>query len=157
MSMNQIRTIEKVVELALQRRDNALAQLAQLQREMQQAQDQMDQLSNYAREAQERWHARSLQGVDANLLHHHRQFMFKIEHAMDFQRSVLSSRQEQIDKSQAQLHEAERDLAGLRKYHERKQHEIDQRQQRQDQKSMDEMAQNVYLMQLRRQNEGVRP
>lgn len=154
--MNQIRTIEKVVDLALQRRDQALAQLAQLQREMAQAQHQMEQLDNYAREAQERWHARSLQGVDANLLHHHRQFMFKIEHAMDFQRSVISSRQQQLDRAQAQVHEAERDLAGLRKYHERKQGEIHLRQQRQDQKAMDEMAQTVYLQQLRRNNQGAR-
>lgn len=155
--MNQIRTIEKVVDLALQRRDQALAQLAQLQREMAQAQQQMEQLDSYAREAQQRWHARSLQGVDANLLHHHRQFMFKIEHAMEFQRSVLSSRQEQIDRAQTQVHEAERDLAGLRKYHERKQHEISQRAQRQEQKTMDEMAQTVYLQQLRNGNTGARP
>lgn len=155
--MNQIQTIEKVVDIALQRRDQALAQLAQLQRELVQARMQMEQLDNYAREAQERWHARSVQGVDANLLHHHRQFMFKIEHAMEFQRSVLSSRQEQIDRAQSQVHEAERDLAGLRKYHERKQTEINQRAMRQEQKTMDEMAQTVYLHQLRRNGQGARP
>lgn len=154
---NQIRTIEKVVEIAEQRRDQALAHLAQLQREMQQAQNQMEQLASYSDEAAQRWHARSLQGVDANLLHHHRQFMYKIEHAIEFQRSVLHGHQAQIDHAQAKVQEAERDLAGLRKYQHRKQHEIDQRAQRRDQKAMDEMAQNVYLRQIRVDSHGARP
>lgn len=152
-----IRTIEKVVEIAEQRRDEALAQLAQLRRELRHAQDQMDQLASYADEATLRWHARSVQGVDANLLYHHRQFMHKIGHAIEFQRSVLDSHHTRIEQAQAKVHDAERDLAGLRMYQQRKQQEIDLRAQRQDQKAMDEMAQNVYLQQLRLNSHGARP
>jgi len=47
-----IQTLNKVVELAHKRRDEALAKLAQLRREMAQAQDQMQQLQTYADEAQ---------------------------------------------------------------------------------------------------------
>ena len=54
-----IQTLNKVVELANKRRDEALAQLAQLQREMAQAQDQMQQLRTYSDEAQARWLQRS--------------------------------------------------------------------------------------------------
>lgn len=154
---SQLHTIGKVIDIAEQRRDQALAQLAQLQREMQQAQHQMEQLTSYSHEAAQRWHARSLQGVDANLLHHHRQFMHKIEHAIEFQRSVLLGHQAQIDRAQEKLQEAERNLAGLRKYQHRKQHEIDQRTQRRDQKAMDEMALNVYLRQIRANSHGARP
>lgn len=154
---SQLHTIGKVIDIAEQRRDQALAQLAQLQREMQQAQHQMEQLTSYSHEAAQRWHARSLQGVDANLLHHHRQFMHKIEHAIEFQRSVLLGHQAQIDRAQEKLQEAERNLAGLRKYQHRKQHEIDQLTQRRDQKAMDEMALNVYLRQIRANSHGARP
>ena len=45
----------------------------------------------------------------------------------------------------------------VRKYQHRKQHEIDQRAQRRDQKAMDEMAQNVYLRQIRVNSHGARP
>lgn len=142
-----IQTLNKVVELANKRRDEALAHMAQLQREMAQAQDQMQQLQTYADEAQARWSQRSSTGVDANVLHHHRQFMHKIDHAMDFQRGVLGQRQAQIDQAQQQVHAAERDLAGLRKYTDRKVQAMLHSAQRQEQKQTDEMALTIHLRQ----------
>lgn len=145
--MTAIQTLNKVVELAEKRRDQALSTLAQLQRETQVAQEQMNQLQAYAQEAQQRWAARSSAGVDAALLHHHRQFMDKIDHAMDFQRGVLSSREAQIERGQQQLHAAERDVAGLRKYTDRKVQDLLQHAQRQEQKATDEMALSIHLRQ----------
>lgn len=139
-----LETLGRVVELALKRRDEALAALAGLQREFAQAQDQMDQLQAYAQEAQQRWAARSAVGVDAALLMHHRQFMARIDHAIDFQRRVLDDRQALVGRGQAAVHEAERDLAGLRKFADRKQEAIDLRTLRRDQKSNDEMALNIH-------------
>ena len=139
-----IETLGKVVELALKRRDESLAALAGLQRELAQAQDQMDQLQAYAQEAQQRWAARSAVGVDAALLMHHRQFMAKIDHAIDFQRRVLDDRQALVGRGQAAVHEAERDLAGLRRFAERKQEAIDLRSLRREQKTSDEMALNIH-------------
>ena len=118
--MTAIQTLNKVVELAEKRRDEALGVLGQMQRELQVAQDQMDQLQAYAQEAQQRWAARSAVGVDAALLMHHRQFMAKIDHALEFQRGVIANREALIERSQGQLMVAERDVAGLRKYTERK-------------------------------------
>jgi flagellar FliJ protein len=156
-----IQTLNKVVELAHKRRDEALARLAQLQREMAQAEDQMQQLQTYADEAQARWSQRSSTGVDANVLHHHRQFMQKIDHAMDFQRGVLGQRQTQLDQGQQQVHVAERDLAGLRKYTDGKVQALLQRAQREEQKQTDEMALAIHLRQRLAQNvittKGARP
>ena len=143
--MTTIQTLNKVVEIAERRRDVALAALAQLQREMQVAQDQMDQLENYALEAQTRWQARTAAGVDAALLHHHRQFMAKIEHAIEFQRGVLRSREDMIEQHQDQVRVAERDLAGLRKFTERKLQAQAQVQQRREQKQTDELALSIHL------------
>jgi flagellar FliJ protein len=145
MTTNQ--TLNKVLELAEKRRDDALGNLGRLQRELQIAQDQMDQRSAYAQESQARWPARSSGGVDTALLMHHRQFMQKIDHAMEFQRGVLGERQAMIERSQEQVFAAERDLAGLRKFTERKQQAITHRAERQDQKHTDEMALAIHLRQ----------
>ena len=145
--MNTLKTLDKVVELAEQRRDAALAAMAQLEREMKVAQDQMDQLESYAREAQQRWAARSGGTIDPAVLGHQRQFIQKIDHAIGFQRSVLASRQDQIDRQLAVVQAAERDLAGLRRYTDRKRQHLAVQAQRQEQKQTDEMAMSIYLRQ----------
>jgi len=145
--MTTIQTLNKVVEIAERRRDVALAALAQLQREMQIAQDQMDQLEAYALEAQQRWSARSSAGIDAALLHHHRHFLQKIEHAIDFQRGVLRSREDMIAQHQDQVRVAERDVAGLRKFTEKKIQAQAQVMERREQKHTDEMALTIHLRQ----------
>ena len=158
--MSNIQTLNKVVEIAEKRRDEARAALAQQQRELQIASAQMEQLQTYAQEAQTRWSTRSsTTGVDANLLHHHRQFMLKIDHALDFQRGVLSNREALIERCQNQVMVAERDVAGLRKYTERKLQVIQQKAQRQDQKATDEMALSIHLRQslAHAQTQGMRP
>jgi flagellar FliJ protein len=156
--MTTIQTLNKVVEIAEKRRDEALGALGQMQRELQIAQDQMDQLQAYSQEAEQRWAVRSATGVDGTLLMHHRQFMAKIDHALDFQRGVLRERLELIEQAQGQVHVCERDVAGLRKFTERKQIAVQHRVQRQDQKNTDEMALAIHLRQslARAQQEGVR-
>jgi flagellar FliJ protein len=155
--MSNLQTLHKVVDLAARRRDDALTTLGQAQRELQAAQDQMNQLRSYADEALLRWAQRSTTGgVDANLLHHHRQFMEKITHAIEFQQAVQRSREEVVERAQAQVYAAERDVAGLRKYAERKQQVIEHRALRQEQKATDEMALTVHLRQSRNATQGIR-
>jgi flagellar FliJ protein len=155
--MSNIQTLNKVVELAEKRRDEALRALGQAQRERQMALEQMSQLSTYADEAQQRWNARTTgSGVDAALLYHHRQFMQKIEHAIEFQRSVQSQREDAAQRAQALVYAAERDVAGLRKYAERKQQALDHRALRQEQKSTDEMALSIHLRQSLAHAQGLR-
>lgn len=145
--MTQLQTLHKVVELAEKRRDEALGVLAQMQRERQVAQDQMDQLQAYSVEAEARWVARTAVGVDTALLMHHREFMHKIHHALEFQRGVLADRQRLIDTAQEQVHMTERDLMGLRKFTDRKQQAMAHKAQRQEQKQTDEMALSIHLRQ----------
>ncbi|WP_286850586.1 flagellar export protein FliJ, partial [Hydrogenophaga sp. 70-12] len=95
MTAQGLETLDKVIELAERKRDEALAALSAARREHQAAQEQMDQLTAYAAEAQQRWQARCASGVDAAWLMHHRQFMAKVEHAMDFQTGVLGQKQRQ--------------------------------------------------------------
>ncbi|MBN9373443.1 flagellar export protein FliJ [Hydrogenophaga sp. YM1] len=144
MTAQGLETLDKVIELAERKRDEALAALSAARREHQAAQEQMDQLTAYAAEAQQRWQARCASGVDAAWLMHHRQFMAKVEHAMDFQTGVLGQKQRQIDQVQQQVHEAERELATLRQYVARQQEAIQQRLMRREQKQTDEMALNAH-------------
>ena len=146
--MTTIQTLNKVVEMAEKRRDEAVAALAQQERELQIALDQMQQLQAYAAEAQKRFMVRSSGGgVDAQQLFHQSQFMHKIDHAVEFQRSVIANREGLIERSRNQLMVAERDVAGLRKFTERKIQAVQQKQQRQDQKATDEMALTIHLRQ----------
>ena len=155
--MSNLQTLHKVVDLATRRRDDALTALGQAQRELQAAQAQMNQLRNYADEALQRWAQRSTTGgVDANLLHHHRLFMEKITHAIEFQQAVQRSREEVVERAQAQVYAAERDVAGLRKYAERKQQAIEHRAMRQEQKATDEMALTIHLRQALSAAHGAR-
>ena len=156
--MNNIKTLQKVVDIAEKRRDEALTALAQVQREWLMAKEQMDQIKAYAKEAEDRWVLRSGAGVDAALLHHHRHFMHKVEHAIEFQRGVLSQREALVERSRGQVYAAERDVAGLKKYTERKQQAIDLKAMRQEQKTTDEMALTIHMRQsLARAQQGLRP
>jgi flagellar protein FliJ len=155
--VSTLQTLHKVVDLAARRRDDALISLGKAQRELQLAQDQMNQLRSYADEALQRWATRSTSGgVDANLLHHHRQFMEKIAQAIDFQRTVQNDREAVVERAQALVYAAERDVAGLRKYAERKQQAIEHRALRQEQKHTDEMALTIHQRLSRAQAQGLR-
>lgn len=145
--MSNIKTLEKVVTIAEKRRDETLMAFAKIQREWLAAKEQMDQLNAYAKEAEDRWVLRSGKGVDAAMLHHHRYFMQKVEHAIEFQRGVISQREALVESGRNQVFAAERDVAGLKKYTERKQQALDLKTMRQEQKTTDEMAMNIYMRQ----------
>ena len=104
----------------------------------------MEQLTAYEAEAQARWQARCATGVDPAWLMHHRQFMAKIHHAIDFQTQVLAQKQQQSETAQRAVHEAERELATLRQYAARQHEALQQRLMRREQKQTDEMAQNAH-------------
>jgi flagellar FliJ protein len=140
--------LDKVIELAEGRRDDALAELARAQTEQREAQDQLDQLAAYADEAQRRWAERGAAGVAVAMLMHHRQFMAKLDHAMAFQQDVLRDRAQRVEHTQAAVHEAERELASLRKYVARQVDAWQQTLQRREQKHTDEMAQNIHRRRL---------
>lgn len=140
--------LDPVIELAERRRDDALAECARQQQAQRQAQEQMDQLSTYADEANRRFAERGAVGVSVTLLMSHRQFMAKLEHAMEFQQGVLADHAQRVGAAQAAVVDAERELASLRKYAARQLEAWHQRLQRREQKHTDEMAQNIHRRRL---------
>ena len=145
MNTSSLASVQRVIEMAERRRDEALAEQARLQLEQQQALAQMDQIQDYAREAEQRWALRSAQGVSTALLMHHRQFMQKIHHAIEFQRGVLSDKQIRLERARSTVLQAEREVASLRRYTESQQAALALRAMRLEQKHTDEMAQIAHL------------
>ncbi|HEX5806777.1 MAG TPA: flagellar export protein FliJ [Macromonas sp.] len=142
--MKKPTSLHTVVEVCSQKRDEALQALGHAQRELQQAQQQMLQLQGYAQESQQRWSQRAAVGVSPSLLFTHRQFMAKLEHAVTFQNGVLQRLQLNIDHCKHQVMQAERELAGLNKYVERRDQQWQHQLHRQEQRRNDEMAANLH-------------
>ncbi|GAB3186957.1 flagellar export protein FliJ [Hydrogenophaga aquatica] len=133
-----------VLDVCTQRRDEALRALGEAQREWQQAQQQMLQLQGYTAESLQRWSQRAAQGVSASLLQTQQQFLAKLDHAVAFQNGVLQRLQLHIEHCQQQVVQAERDLASMQKFAERREKAWQHVLQRQEQKSNDEMAANLH-------------
>lgn len=142
--MKKPESLDRVIEVAMLRRDDARVALAKAIQEHQQAEKQGQQLQDYVVEAQTRWGQRASVGVSPELLHHHRQFMARIDQAVDFQRGVVERLQLQVEHQQQELMLAERSLAGLDRFNERRQQHWLHHLARQEQKSNDEMAAHLH-------------
>ena len=139
--------LETVLEVAGMRRDDCLRALGQARHALEQGHQQLAQLQSYASESQTRWNQRASQGVTAQLLHHHRQFMARIEEAARFQEDVIQRLESEVQRCEKLTLEAERELAALNKFAERKRQAQLQAAERQDQKLNDEMAANAHRRQ----------
>jgi flagellar FliJ protein len=143
--MKKPASLDTILEVATQRRDQALQALAQAQREWQQAQQQMLQLQGYTAESIQRWSQRSAQqGVTSTMLQTQQTFLAKLDHAVAFQNGVLERLQLHVDHCKQLVVQAERELASLQKYAERREHHWQRQQDRQEQRNNDEMAANVH-------------
>jgi flagellar biosynthesis chaperone FliJ len=68
----------------------------------------------------------------------------KLDHAVAFQNGVLERLQLHVDHCKQLVVQAERELASLQKYAERREHHWQRQQDRQEQRNNDEMAANVH-------------
>ncbi|WP_342132288.1 flagellar export protein FliJ [Hydrogenophaga sp. OTU3427] len=150
--MANLDSFDRVVEVNTMRRDDALRALGQARQAQDHAEQQLRQLQDYSVEAEMRWKHRASQGVTPQLLHHHRQFMARIDEAVRFQDDVIAKLVAEVARCEQVVHLAERELASLSKYVERKRMEQQQHLERQDQKRNDEMAANVHRRQQLAQN-----
>lgn len=153
--MASLNSFERVVEVSTMRRDDALRALGHARQAQQNAEQQKQQLVDYTVEAEMRWKHRASQGVTPQLLQHHRQFMSRIDEAVRFQNDVIAKLSNEVTRCEQVVHLAERELASLNKYVERKRMEQLQHQERQDQKRNDEMASVVHRRQQLAQNGGL--
>jgi len=137
---NNATDLSLVIELAQRKRDQALQALGRAQQQQQQALLQMSQLQGYSAETLLRWSERARNGVGMALLHTHQSFMWRLEHALEFQQNTLEQQAAEVQRRLQLLLQAERELASLHKYQQRRRQVRLLQQQRQEQKANDEMA-----------------
>lgn len=138
--MSALNAFVVAVELAERRRDAARQTLASVQGARQAAQAQLDQLTGYAAETQQRWGPKAGAAVQPEVMHHHYQFLGRLDHAIGLQTQTLSGQDQRVAQARQALLQAELRLTSLRKVLERRRADLAQQQQRREQKQTDERA-----------------
>ena len=151
--MSSLNALNVAVEAATRKRDAARQVLQDMQRVAQAGQAQLEQLSGYAQETQGRWGMREGGTLQPEVMHHHYQFIGKLEHAIGLQSGVVQEQARRVEQARQALLEAELRLTSLRKVVERKQHEQAIAQMRREQKQTDERA----SLRLAVANQGMGP
>lgn len=110
-----LKNLRTVITVATARRDTAGAALASARQQQASANAQLAQLAEYVDQGQAKWAERATQGVTAVLMQHQREFMAKIQAAIDFQGNVIQQRKAQADRALQTLQAAEQTLAKVKK------------------------------------------
>ncbi len=147
--MPKFRSIRLAVDLAIVKRDQAMVVLQAHRRSHEFAQGQMDQLQQYATETEQRWTVGAQVGTTPELLHHHYQFMARLQQAVVLQQGTLSATAAKVQAAEQQVLQAEFRIASLKQVLAKRQGELMGLQQRQEQKQMDEFASMQTLRQVR--------
>lgn len=151
--MPQFRSLQLAIDLAVTKRDQALSEMNKQRQALAFAHDQMNQLQQYSDETEKRWTTNAQISTTPELLHHHYQFMGRLQHAISLQNNVLSASEDRVKLAQQQLLQAEFRIASLKQVLIKRQAEVEKRLQRRDQKQMDEFAAMQTLRQVRQKLE----
>lgn len=138
--MYKFNSLQLAIDLAMLKRDHAMTELMKHRQTCAFAQDQMDQLLQYATETEMRWTQGAQRSTTPELLHHHYQFMGRLQQAVDLQQGVLTGYMDKLEFAENALLQAEFRLAALKKLMVKKQDEATRQYMRRDQKQMDEFA-----------------
>jgi len=134
------KTLLLAIDLATAQRDQAQAQLQKNLHAEAFAQDQMQQLQQYAQETEQRWMQGAQVSAAPEMLHHHYQFMSRLNQAIQLQDGVLASNRQRVDAARQGLLSAESRLASFKQVVATRQATVTKARQRQEQKQMDEFA-----------------
>ena len=134
------RSLLLAIDLATARRDAAQTQLQSTQQAEAFAQDQMQQLQQYAEETQQRWMQSAQVSASPEMLHHHYQFMSRLNQAVQLQDGVLASNRQRVEAARQVLLSAEFRLMSFKQVVATRQSSVNKARQRQEQKQMDEFA-----------------
>lgn len=138
--MSSLKSLRLAIDVAIQRRDQASRVLAGAERAAAQARAQMDQLQGYAAETASRWATGARTVTSPEMLHHHYQFMDRLQQAVVMQEGVIADLLQRAEQARQRYLAAEARLSGLQKILERKLMELSAQQARREQKQMDEFA-----------------
>lgn len=138
--MSSLNALMVAIEMAVRKRDEARNALLERQRAHAAAKSQMEQLENYALEMQQRWGASEGAAMKPEVMFHHRQFMDRLQHAIDLQTRVMNDQNIRLEAAQKALMAAELRLSSLNKVVETRRRDMALAQMRREQKQTDERA-----------------
>ncbi|HEY4665327.1 MAG TPA: flagellar export protein FliJ [Comamonas sp.] len=138
--MSSLNALMIAIEMAVRKRDEARQALRERQRAYDAAKSQMDQLESYALEMQQRWGASEGAAMKPEVMFHHRQFMDRLQHAIDVQTKVIADQSIRLEAAQKALMAAELRLSSLNKVVETRRRDMALAQMRREQKQTDERA-----------------
>ena len=144
MSMNSITLLQALLKRSEDERDAASAQLRQAEGLVAQAQAQAQSLRDYRGEYDQRWQTRFRESGTTELLHCHRGFGQRLDHAIAVQSSQADQLANRVQRARDQLLARELRVAGVRKLIERRQAELQKIAVRRDQRNTDEAAQRSH-------------
>jgi flagellar FliJ protein len=147
--MAALKSLLLAIDLAVFKRDQALASLQKTVQAAAFAQEQMHQLKQYAQETEQRWIQGAQVSTSPELLHHHYQFMARLNQAIALQEGVLISTGQRVDAAKKVVLATEFRLASFKQLLAGRQAALAKAQQRQEQKQMDEFA-NLQTQRLQR-------
>lgn len=143
MSLNSVALLQTLLQRAEADRDNALAVLRQAEALVQQAEQQARQLHDYRGEYDQRWTARFRASGPAELLHCHRGFGQRLDHAIAHQQVNTQHLGNRVQQARSVLLAREQRVAAVRKLIERRRAELQKIDARRDQRNTDESAQRA--------------
>lgn len=138
--MSSLNALMIAIEMAVRKRDEARNALRERQRAHDAAKTQMEQLEGYAAEMQQRWGASEGASMKPEVMFHHRQFMARLQHAMDVQLKVMADQTIRLETAQKALMTTELRLSSLNKVVETRRRDMALAQMRREQKQTDERA-----------------
>ena len=138
--MSSLKALMIAIEMAVRKRDDARQALRERQHAFDAAKSQMEQLENYAAEMQQRWGATEGASLKPEVMVHHRQFMERLEHAINLQTRVIADQSIRLEAAQKALMAAELRLTSLNKVVETRRRDMELAQMRREQKQTDERA-----------------
>lgn len=154
--MSSLSSLHLAIEVATQRRDLANRQLAQAQRNHGFALTQLEQLRGYAGEVAAKWSTGAQSRTTPELLHHHYQFMDRLQYAVQLQDGNVADFERRAQLAAQAAQQAEFRLAALRQVLQKRQTELARAQDRREQRQTDEFASALHHRQraeARRQGE----
>lgn len=138
--MSSLNALMIAIEMAVRKRDEARNVLRERQRAHDAAKTQLEQLEGYAAEMQQRWGASEGASMKPEVMFHHRQFMARLQHAMDVQLKVMADQTIRLETAQKALMTTELRLSSLNKVVETRRRDMALAQMRREQKQTDERA-----------------
>jgi flagellar protein FliJ len=147
--MHKFNSLQLAIDLAVAKRDQALADLQKLRKSHAFANSQMAQLEQYAVETEQRWTRNAQVSTTPELLHHHYQFMARLQQAISMQTTVISGSRRTVQLAERRMLQAEFRLASLKLVLTHRMAEVDKLKARQEQKLTDEFAAMQTLRQRR--------